>query len=705
MSNENPSFQKIISTNRKSWLLLAMELTLLITVVLIYSSPLLNFNTQLLAPGSELQTHTTSIELLTEWLHGRSDFPLWNPVFGTGRPWLADPFLFAFNPFFSLPFILLGAINGAKVAYIINFLIAAFGGWALAKFLELNAPARLWTGLTYALSGAIVGFYTAGEPQLAFGLGWLPWAILSVFWVLKSRSITSVVITAVIQGLFYLTGNLYYQVYSLGAILAIVVIYFIFQKMMDNLRTLTRLLAVGVLTFGFIAFSFVPLVSAQNNILYEGGYDLHDTTFVGSQPPVYGVLNYFLADPAYYNSDLFGRIPFLQESYRYIGFFPLICLLWLIPAYQKGKKCEIIGIAAAFLILLAWSGIQFTFFKYLYQWIPILRQFRFPGRALGAGALFLILLAGFCIDRVWKDVDQGRRELFSFHVNNRLLIEIQSGWIINLLLLGILAGTLYSLYKQNKTFVAWDRENTTIQAGESLKAIDTQQTPLIQFTSAMLMDQLDHIYQDRFHVSQLSDGWKLLDAPNILGDRDAVQLTPKYWGEWYFETFGIDNPILVRKAGDFELWMDPNALPYAFTVDRSSLFDQRPVTSVAEVRQVAQVTRKWPNQVTVQVDLPSPQILIVTETWFPDWRVTIDGHPAALESVSNFLAASVNQGQHTVRFDFNPWSAKVGVILSSLTLVGMILAVIYEGFYLPRSRKKTQKDKLKSASNGDLLVH
>ncbi len=100
ISNRESLFQKITTGNGKKRLLLAIELALLVAVVLFYSSPLLNFDVRVLAPGTELQSHTSSIDLLTGWLHGEADFPLWNPIFGTGRPWLADPFLFAFNPFY-----------------------------------------------------------------------------------------------------------------------------------------------------------------------------------------------------------------------------------------------------------------------------------------------------------------------------------------------------------------------------------------------------------------------------------------------------------------------------------------------------------------------------------------------------------------------------------------------------------------------------
>ncbi|MFQ5944549.1 MAG: hypothetical protein ACE5JF_13460 [Anaerolineales bacterium] len=117
----------------------------------------------MILPGSEFQAHVGFMELFNLWLSGGSEFPLWNPVAGYGRSLIADPFLFVFNPFISVPMAALGLINGSKVAVLLHLLIGGFGAWLLARVLGFGRPARLWCGLLYMMSGAFPAYLYAGQ--------------------------------------------------------------------------------------------------------------------------------------------------------------------------------------------------------------------------------------------------------------------------------------------------------------------------------------------------------------------------------------------------------------------------------------------------------------------------------------------------------------------------------------------------------------
>jgi hypothetical protein len=162
---------------------LILEVSALALVGMGFALPFLNMNTNLTLPGVELQTHISSLKLFTDWLGGYADFPLWNPAIGLGRSWIADPFVFAFNPFASIPMWLWGVNNGSKIAIAIHFVIAGFGMWVVAKLMGFQWPTRLWASTLYMLSGGLVSHLYAGQPQLFFALAWLPWSLAGLLWV------------------------------------------------------------------------------------------------------------------------------------------------------------------------------------------------------------------------------------------------------------------------------------------------------------------------------------------------------------------------------------------------------------------------------------------------------------------------------------------------------------------------------------------
>lgn len=70
-------------------------------------------------------------------------------------------------------------------------------------------------------------------------------------------------------------------------------------------------------------------------------------------------------------------------------------------------------------------------------------------------------------------------------------------------------------------------------------------------------------------------------------------------------------------------------------------------------------------------------VMVLTETYFPGWRVTIDDEPAELFPVYHaFRGVAVPAGQHTVRFEYRPSSFAWGLRISVAALVFAAAAAI-----------------------------
>jgi hypothetical protein len=76
---------------------------------------------------------------------------------------------------------------------------------------------------------------------------------------------------------------------------------------------------------------------------------------------------------------------------------------------------------------------------------------------------------------------------------------------------------------------------------------------------------------------------------------------------------------------------------------------------------------------------------VLVEQFYPGWRATVDGKPAAIEQWGGaFQAVRLAAGEHRVRFEFRPASVPIGAGVSLLALCALLLVARADS----RSRSK-----------------
>jgi hypothetical protein len=89
----------------------------------------------------------------------------------------------------------------------------------------------------------------------------------------------------------------------------------------------------------------------------------------------------------------------------------------------------------------------------------------------------------------------------------------------------------------------------------------------------------------------------------------------------------------------------------------------------------ARVTSYGPNEVTVHSSTTGPAWLVLSDTYYPGWRATIDGQPApVLRGDVLFRVVPVPGGEHDVHFRFAPMSIEVGAAISLASLACLLVA-------------------------------
>lgn len=172
---------------------------------------------------------------------------------------------------------------------------------------------------------------------------------------------------------------------------------------------------------------------------------------------------------------------------------------------------------------------------------------------------------------------------------------------------------------------------------------------------------------------------------------------------------GMDKYELVfdGQARDIKIYENKEVLPRAFVVHRvevvaedeeilvrlgSGSFDpgqvvivgqELPTSEVAVNEEAplkdnskAQIANYGLNAVTIEAQVENPGFLVLTDVYYPGWRVFVDGQERQLYRADYiFRAVYLETGNHQVRFVFEPLSFKIGLYLILFALLASVIAI------------------------------
>ena len=168
---------------------------------------------------------------------------------------------------------------------------------------------------------------------------------------------------------------------------------------------------------------------------------------------------------------------------------------------------------------------------------------------------------------------------------------------------------------------------------------------------------------------------------------------------------------VAYEGPDARVYRNPSALPRAFLVDRQVVAPSAeaardtvadasfPVRDVAVTEQriegIAQASQSSRGSGGASPRLPSPgdaviveygeervvvgtdadrrALLVLTDTWFPGWKASVDGRDVPIERVDYLIrGVPVPAGKHEVEFRYEPASWRAGWIVSLLALIAIL---------------------------------
>ncbi len=162
---------------------------------------------------------------------------------------------------------------------------------------------------------------------------------------------------------------------------------------------------------------------------------------------------------------------------------------------------------------------------------------------------------------------------------------------------------------------------------------------------------------------------------------------------------GFANADMVTQDGETRLLRLQNEMPRAWFVVaaqdkvadnvalaamRNPAFDPRQIAYVANTLPFAPVPNammfanfvsRKPEHVILSITTPTDQLLVLSENYYyPGWRALVDGSETPILRANVALSAvPVRAGAKQVELIFDPWSVKVGIVITIITVITAII--------------------------------
>jgi hypothetical protein len=168
-----------------------------------------------------------------------------------------------------------------------------------------------------------------------------------------------------------------------------------------------------------------------------------------------------------------------------------------------------------------------------------------------------------------------------------------------------------------------------------------------------------------------------VSTAEIVGEYEGIQV--------YREPAAFDRAFLVGRARAIPEWRDllDATLDAGYDPARETLADWLPEgalpNSAAANLGTATVRNRTPNRVEIGVEATESCFLVLADAFFPGWVARVDDAPVEVFPAYHlFRGIVVPEGAHSVTFEYQPRSFRIGfwistLVLGACTLVSMVM--------------------------------
>lgn len=346
--------------------------------------------------------------------------PLWNPFQRLGLPGYSDLQSGCWNPIVWI-IMLFGkyTINSLIVELLSCYVLAGIGMFKLCRFIFGSPKTAFILGLSYALSGFMVG--SSQLMVFLIAVTWFPWIVYGLLRFFASYQFKYQLLTALFMALYITAASPAYTI-ILGYIVVGIFMYHLIVKRSNGkeIRNIvvggsTMLVVLVVLMLPYInAFlEFSPYFNRVDKLAYNAF--LLDNPFT----PV-SYISFLFPFTVIANTDIFNITDLSLRD----GYMGIIGLAFFISAFfSKLNTTKIILLISLFVSLVLAAGDETFVFKFLYH-LPGFGIFRHPSMFRAFSIFCMLLLAGYEVKNV---LENGWSKHHKIICSALLMVSIASG--------------------------------------------------------------------------------------------------------------------------------------------------------------------------------------------------------------------------------------------------------------------------------------
>lgn len=655
-----------------AWVRYSLEIAFVLLVIVTFSAHLWDWSPEMGIHGQEISYLANSGLISGAVFQRTGTLPLWNPLMGTGEPLVEGPFSFVLNPIMLAPFMWLPALQAIKLSVLIHLLLAGIGGWVLGYTLRFHTAGRLMLACLLAGNGSFTGAIGGGVYQMGLSQAYVIWVYASLFGMLYRPSRAYAGLLVISATLLISAGTFWYALPTALGCLIITAFAIIRRDEAKKWRVdgvmFRRVAWAGVLILGLSAARWLPALvnNAYLNHPREG--------FV--RPLTWGDLL------GSYGKSFIPYVANIGIEFHYILpplFALLICALMLslwrgfshLPALTV-SRARLLTVSIALIALFSvWGYGDLPLIRALYARFDLLSHWRILERMLAAATPFIALILALLFDDTIT--------LLRRHSATNILRMIG---VVVVIVVGVVA-TVDVLGNFKRT-IGISPENSFNRA-PLLALREAHPDGILSVATDNFFDYLP-FYDTLTRADFANPDIRVQALPSTIGNRYTMQLLPRYalgiTPEYvaYLREVGYRPTDYVHPLyGADVLWEHDNAPEYAFVT---------PVHQVAVLRRLGRdvtdpVSSYSHHFDSIEVRVPNSyddRVLVVQETAYPGWTVTIDGQSAQLEVIGTFLGVRLPTRTPTdaptlVEFHYRPRWFYIGAIVT-LFSAGVLAAYL-----------------------------